>query len=78
MIEWPEEEAPLKVEEKKDPDNPDDPPADKKDDPDNPDEEKKFNPKEFQWSESNGFPKALSQIYNKMKPAIWVFLPILS
>lgn len=36
--------------------------------------EKKFNPKEFLWTNTNGIAKTLSQIYNKLKPVVWVFI----
>lgn len=35
---------------------------------------KKFNPKEFSWSNTNGNPLPTRIIYNKMKPALWVIL----
>jgi len=71
--EWPPEEVVVKVEDKKEEgdDN-----ADKKEEENKEEDEteKKFNPKEFQWTLSNGNPKTCSQIFNKMKPANWVNL----
>lgn len=73
--EWPVEEVPVKVEEEKKEDGGEDSP-DKKEDPDNKEEgeegEKKFNPREFLWTNTNGVPKNLTQIYNKFKPVVWV------
>jgi len=71
VVEWPPEDIVVKIEEKKD-DGDENANADKKDDADKEEEEKKFNPKEFVWTSSSGNPKSCSQIYNKMKPAIWV------
>ena len=64
----------VKVEEKKEgeEENPDKKEEENKEEEDG--QEKKFNPKEFTWTLSNGCPKKTSQVYNKMKPVVWVYI----
>ena len=72
--EWPPEEVVAQPVQKQDGDGGDDQASPDKKDDGEPEEEKKFNPKEFQWTNSNANPKACSQIYNKLKPAVWVLI----